>query len=93
MSGPKWGKNTLVFLQTKIHKVTNCDRRISIGKEIDPNYHIQFMEILCPFNIAEENEIGTIIHSYKMIWENFRHVKIDLVKSKIKPNNKHPDKE
>ena len=79
-------------MQTKIHKVTNCDRRISIGKEVDPKYLIQFRENSCPFKIAEDSEIGIIIHSDKFIWKNVRHVKIHLDKSKINPNNKVPDK-
>ena len=58
---------TCTFRKQKGHKVTKHDRRISIGNEVDPNYLFQFMENSCPFKIAEENEIGTIIQSNKMI--------------------------
>ena len=81
-------ENICTFCKLKSHKVANCDRRISIGNEVDPNYLIQS----CPFTIAEENEIGTIIQSDKIIWKNVRHVKIHLIKSKINPNNKRPGK-
>ena len=50
------------------------------------------MKNSCPFKIVEENEIGTIIQSDKMIWKNVCHVKVHLVKSKINLNNKRPDK-
>ena len=50
------------------------------------------MENSCLFKIVEENEIGTIIQSDKMIWENVRRVKNHLIKSKINSNNKRPDK-
>ena len=50
------------------------------------------MENSCPLKIAEENKIGTIIQSDKMIWKNICHVKIHLNKSKINPNNKRLDK-
>ena len=50
------------------------------------------MENSCPFKIVDENEIGTIIQSDKMIWKNVRHIKIHLIISKINPNNKHPHK-
>ena len=71
--------HTCTFCKQKDHKVTNCDGRISIGNEVDPNYLMQFMENSFPFEIAEENEIGTIIHSYKMIWKNVCHVKTHMV--------------
>ena len=76
----------------KGHKVTNCDRRISIGNKVGQNYLIRFIEISCPFKIAEENEIGTIIQPDIMIWKNVCHAKIHLIKSKINPNKKRPDK-
>ena len=40
----------------------------------------------CPFEIAEENEIGTFIQSDKKIWKNVHNVKIHLIKSKINDN-------
>ena len=88
-SGPKWGST---FSKQKGHKVTNCDRRISIGNKVGQNYLIRFIEISCPFKIAEENEIGTIIQPDIMIWKNVCHAKIHLIKSKINPNKKRPDK-
>ena len=84
-------EHTCTFFKQNSHKVTNCYRRSSIGNEVDPNYLIQFMENSCPFKKAEKNELGTIIQSDKMIWRNVRHVKINLIKSKINPNNKLPD--
>ena len=36
-------ENTYTFCKQKDHKVTHCDRRISIGNEVYPNYNIQFM--------------------------------------------------
>ena len=85
-------EHTYSSCEQKDHKVKNCDRIISIGKEVDPNHLIQFMVNSCPFKIAEENEFGAIIQSDKMIWKNVCHVKIHLIKSKINPNNKRPDK-
>ena len=41
---------TYTFCTQKAHKVTNCDRRLLIGKDN-----------LCPFKIADESEIGIII--------------------------------
>ena len=85
-------EHTCTFCKQKGHKVTNCDRRISLGNEVDPNYLIQFMENSCPLKIEEQNEIGTIIHSNKMIWINVCHVKIHLMKSRINPNKKRSEK-
>ena len=85
-------ENNYTFCKQKGHKATNCNRRVSIGNKVDPNYFILFMENSCPFKIAEEIEISTIIQSDKMIWRNVSHLKIHLIKSKINPNNKRPDK-
>ena len=85
-------ENNCTFCEQKSCKVTNCDRRISIGNNVDQNYLIQFMENSCPYKIAQENEIGTIIQSDKKIWKHVRHVKIHLIKYKINPDNKRPDK-
>ena len=52
--------HTCTFCKQKGHKLTNCDRRISIGNEFDPNYLFQFVGNSCPFKIAEQNKIGTI---------------------------------
>ena len=45
---------TKTFCKQKRHKMTNGDRRISIGNKFDPN---SFMENSFQFKIAEENEI------------------------------------
>ena len=37
-------EHTCTFCKQKGHKVTNCDRRISVENEVDLNYIIQFME-------------------------------------------------
>ena len=49
------------------------------------------MENSCPFKIAEESEVGTIISSKEMIWKDVRHVKVHLIKFKYNPNNMLPD--
>ena len=49
------------------------------------------MENLCPFKIADESEIGTIISSKEMVWKDVGHVNVHLIKSKIFSNNICPD--
>ena len=74
-------EHTYSSCEQKDHKVKNCDRIISIGKEVDPNHLIQFMVNSCPL---EENEFGAIIQSDKMIWKNDHNIKFHLIKSEIK---------
>ena len=62
-----------------------------IGKEVDGIDLIYYMENVCPFNIADESEIGAIISWKEMIWKDVWHVKAHLIKSKINPNNIRPD--
>ena len=45
-----WKEDTCSFCKQG-HKVTNCEKRISIGNEVDPNYLLQFMENSCPCKI------------------------------------------
>ena len=45
-----WKEDTCSFCNQG-HKVTNCEKRISIGNEVDPNYLLQFMENSCPCKI------------------------------------------
>ena len=61
---------TCNFCKQKAYKVTNYDRRLSIGKEVDGNDLIHYMENSCPFKIADESEIGTIISSKEMVWKD-----------------------
>ena len=81
----------MYFCKQKAYKVTNFDMRLSIRKEVNGNDLIHYMENSCPFTIAHESEIGTIISSQEIIWKDIRHVKVHLIKSKINPNNILPD--
>ena len=61
------------FGKQKAHKVTNCDRRPLIGKEVDGNDLTHYMENPCPFKIADKSEIGTIISSKEIVWKDVPH--------------------
>ena len=47
--------------------MSNCDRRLLVGKEVDGNDLIHYMGNLYPFKITDESEIETTITSKEMI--------------------------
>ena len=73
---------TYTCCKQKVQKVSNHDRTLSIEKEMDCNDLINYMEITCPFQISDESEIGTVIVSNELIWNDVGHVKVHLNKSK-----------
>ena len=52
---------TYTLYKQKPHKVSNWDRRITMGKDVDGNELLHNMKNSCLFKIIDKSEIGTII--------------------------------